>query len=224
MRDLIQQERFEIEVLDRLNSRRLLSQLIFTGGTMLRLCYGLNRFSVDLDFWVGRRLRYAALFAKLRESLAELYTITDCARKFYTLLYELKSPDYSRRLKIEIRSGPRRVKTEMAIAYSQFTTTQVLVRVPALPEIMAAKVAAFLSRREVRDAFDIEFLLKRGVPLPDEPERLKGLLSGLERLSDQDYKVQLGSLLTAEFRRYYTKENFRLLKMAIAERLNRVRV
>jgi predicted nucleotidyltransferase component of viral defense system len=52
MQDLIKQEQFEIEVLDRLKSGRFLDNLIFTGGTMLRLCYGLNRFSVDLDFWL----------------------------------------------------------------------------------------------------------------------------------------------------------------------------
>ncbi|MCX7991875.1 MAG: nucleotidyl transferase AbiEii/AbiGii toxin family protein, partial [Proteobacteria bacterium] len=49
MQDLVKQEHFEIEVLDRLKSGKLLDSLIFTGGTMLRLCYGLNRFSVDLD-------------------------------------------------------------------------------------------------------------------------------------------------------------------------------
>ena len=51
MQDLIEQERFEIEVLDRLNSGRFLRIFIFCGGTMLRLCHGLDRFSLDLDFW-----------------------------------------------------------------------------------------------------------------------------------------------------------------------------
>jgi len=32
------QERFELEVLDRLNSGKFLTQIIFGGGTMLRLC------------------------------------------------------------------------------------------------------------------------------------------------------------------------------------------
>ncbi len=54
MQDLIQHEQFELEVLDRLNSGRLLTNLIFGGGTMLRLCHGLDRYSVDLDFWVAR--------------------------------------------------------------------------------------------------------------------------------------------------------------------------
>jgi len=52
MRDLIAQERFELEVLDRLKRGRFLERLVFGGGTMLRLCHGLNRYSVDLDFWL----------------------------------------------------------------------------------------------------------------------------------------------------------------------------
>ncbi|MCX8043736.1 MAG: nucleotidyl transferase AbiEii/AbiGii toxin family protein [Desulfobacterota bacterium] len=43
-----------MEALDRLNSARLVGRLVFTGSTMLRLCYGLNRFSVELDFWTAQ--------------------------------------------------------------------------------------------------------------------------------------------------------------------------
>ncbi len=52
MQDLIKQEQFELEVLDRLQSGRFLDRLVFGGGTMLRLCFGLDRYSVDLDFWL----------------------------------------------------------------------------------------------------------------------------------------------------------------------------
>ena len=54
MQDLIKQEQFELEVLDRLKSGRFLDRLVFGGGTMLRLCFGLDRYSVDLDFWLLR--------------------------------------------------------------------------------------------------------------------------------------------------------------------------
>jgi hypothetical protein len=41
-----QHEIFEIEVLDKMNSIRALDPLVFGGGTMLRLCHELNRYSV----------------------------------------------------------------------------------------------------------------------------------------------------------------------------------
>ncbi len=47
-------EVFEIEVLDRLQRARVLENLVFGGGTMLRLCHELNRYSVDMDFWFIR--------------------------------------------------------------------------------------------------------------------------------------------------------------------------
>ena len=46
-----QHEIYEIEVLDKMNSIKALEPLVFGGGTMLRLCHELNRYSVDLDFW-----------------------------------------------------------------------------------------------------------------------------------------------------------------------------
>lgn len=52
MEELIKLEKFEIEVLEYLNSGKFLDNLVFVGGTMLRLCDGLNRFSNGLDFWV----------------------------------------------------------------------------------------------------------------------------------------------------------------------------
>ena len=84
------QERFELEVLDRLNSGKFLTQLVFGGGTMLRLCHGLNRFSVDLDFWVIRDLK-PECFENMKTYLGKYYDIKDSAEKFYTILFELMS-------------------------------------------------------------------------------------------------------------------------------------
>ena len=61
-----QHEIFEIEVLDRMKSARLLNPLVFGGGTMLRLCYELNRYSVDLDFWFTKKVTQDDYFDKFR--------------------------------------------------------------------------------------------------------------------------------------------------------------
>jgi len=103
MQDLIKQEKFELEVLEKLNSKRLLSGLVFAGGTALRLCYGLNRFSVDLDFWITKKTNPKTLFAKLKKCLKEGYEVRDAANKFNTILFEIRAKGYPRSLKIEIR-------------------------------------------------------------------------------------------------------------------------
>jgi predicted nucleotidyltransferase component of viral defense system len=222
MRDLIKQEQFEIEVLDKLKSGKFLDVLIFTGGTMLRLCYGLNRYSVDLDFWLYKEIDLNNYFNKLKEFLNRYYTIKDAENKFYTMLFEIKSIDYPRSLKIEIRKKLEKVKTEISIAYSKYSNKQVLVRTLALEEVMEAKIRAFLQRKEIRDAFDIEFLLKKGIELRATDKELKEMLKIIKSFKNSDYKVKLGSILEAEERKYYVKENFKILVMKINELVQQI--
>ena len=56
MDELKRHEIFEMEVLEKLNSGKFLEPLVFGGGTMLRLCYELDRYSVDLDFWFVKKV------------------------------------------------------------------------------------------------------------------------------------------------------------------------
>ncbi|MBN1363206.1 MAG: nucleotidyl transferase AbiEii/AbiGii toxin family protein [Syntrophaceae bacterium] len=219
MRNLTRHEKFEIEMLDRLNSGKFLRQLVFVGGTMLRLCYGLNRFSVDLDFWIVEELDERKLFGDMKRYLAGLYTLKDAANKFHTLLFEAKSDEYPNSLKIEIRKNIEKIHTEQAIAYSTYSDTQVFVTVPALEDVLERKIKAFLDRKEVRDVFDMEFLLKRGIRLNVPRADLERLLNDIEALSRRDYTQKLGSLLEEEDRKYYTKENFKILKLAITSLL-----
>jgi len=219
MRDLIKQEQFELEVLDRLNSKKLLNYLALGGGTMLRLCFGLNRFSVDLDFWIIKDVNTDKLYEELKEYLSGLYTLRDSANKFYTLLFEIKSGDYPRSLKIEIRKEVKKIKTEQAIAYSRHSNTQVFLKVAALKEMMKSKAEAFIGRKEIRDAFDMEFLLKKGIDIEAPPQTLRKILKEINSLKKKDYAVKLGSLLKEEERRYYTTENFKILKAAIEKKI-----
>jgi len=225
MRDLIKQEQFEIEVLNSLNSGQFLKYLVFCGGTMLRLCHGLNRFSVDLDFWLPARVKLNAewirkLFRGIRDHLAQDYTLSDAENKFYTMLFELRSPRYPRNLKIEIRKEPKKVQSEKVIAYSRFANNQVFLTAVTLGDMMKSKIETFIQRKEIRDAFDLEFLLKKGVALSSDTKILGKITGILESLSKRDYTVKLGSLLENEQREYYVSENFKILKQAIQEKIN----
>jgi predicted nucleotidyltransferase component of viral defense system len=213
MQYLRKQEEFELEILDRLNSARILNKLVFSGGTMLRLCYGLDRYSIDLDFWVTKDIGFAKLYQELKEHLSRYYKIVDSADKFYTILFELKSDDFPRSLKIEIRKEPKKIKVETGIAYSKHSNIQVMVKNVSLPDMMKAKIQAFLNRKEIRDVYDIEFLFKKGIPLNEEKETLLELVKEIEELTKNDYSVKLGSLLEINKRKYYKEKNFSVLLM-----------
>ncbi len=212
MRDLIRQEQFELEVLDRLNSGRFLSRMVFGGGTMLRLCHGLDRYSVDLDFWLLPMDDYSEWFIRLRRYVEDFYDLRDAADKFYTLVLELKSRDYPRSLKIEMRKDKGDIATEQSIAYSPFSSIQVFVKTIPLEDMMRSKFDALSKRKEIRDAYDLEFLVKKGIEVKISPREADRLLEVIEDFTPRDYKVKLGSLLEADRRGYYNTNNFRILK------------
>lgn len=54
MRPVVEKELLHYEIFSALDDEGLLKHLVFQGGTSLRLCYGSNRFSEDLDFAGGR--------------------------------------------------------------------------------------------------------------------------------------------------------------------------
>ncbi|MBI5729811.1 MAG: nucleotidyl transferase AbiEii/AbiGii toxin family protein, partial [Ignavibacteriales bacterium] len=147
MQDLQNLEIFEIEVLELLNSIKVLDNLYFGGGTMLRLCHNLNRYSTDLDFWIDITLDSKSLFSKLKNEFKNRYKIVDAENKKYTLLFEIKSNTYKRNLKIEIRKEQIDFDWERKIAFSRFTNKQVTVKGLTLQQMMKNKIEAMLSRK-----------------------------------------------------------------------------
>jgi predicted nucleotidyltransferase component of viral defense system len=209
---LSRHEMFEIEVLDALKSGRFLDSLVFGGGTMLRLCHELNRYSVDLDFWFWKTVRQKTFFNGLKEFLGRRYEVTDAWMKRQTLLIELRSADFPKRLKIEIRREARDFETRSQIAFSRFSTRQVMLRAHTLAQTMQNKIEALLDRGEVRDGFDIEFLLRRGVPLaPCSAAQAKALRDRVAGFTARDFKVKLGSIVDPQTRLYYAENGFSYL-------------
>lgn len=217
MQSFQQHEQFEMEVLKLISDHRLLNGLVFGGGTCLRLCYGLKRFSVDLDFWI-KPTSASFDFAKMKRALRGAYELSDAKAKHFTYLIELKSSKYPHRLKIEIhKSGPALFHTEQSIAFSFFSTLQVQLNTFTLNQMWRNKVAAFLTRKEIRDAYDLEFIYKKGGADLDSVSSVqkRNLLHLLDSFTLNDFNVKLGSLVEPDERAYYSKEGFKVLKNAL---------
>ena len=208
-----QHEVFQIEVLDKMNSAKLLEPLVFGGGTMLRLCHELNRYSVDLDFWFIKKTAQQKYFDIFQEAFKKDYEITDAEIKHFTLLLELRSTEYPKRLKIEIRRELKACDYQSKIAFSRYSTKQVLVKAHTLEQTMKNKIKAFLDRGEIRDCYDIEFLIRRGVNLPVDSDReVANLRKKMAGFKDIDFRVKLGSILEEDFRSYYNENKFSFLE------------
>lgn len=219
MQDLQSLEILEIEILELFSNAKLLEKIYFGGGTMLRLCHNLNRFSTDLDFWIDANSDSKPFFSSMKKLLADNYAITDSMNKKNILLFEIKSTKTNRRLKIEIRKVEGKFEWEKKIAFSSLANKQVLVKGLTLPQMMTNKIEAFLSRKIIRDCFDIEFLLMRGVELKANTEQLEMMKKIISGFKERDYKITLGSILDAKDRKYYIERNFLLLQEEINKKI-----
>lgn len=210
-------EEFEIEILDKMNSLKMFDPLVFGGGTMLRLCHESNRYSVDLDFWFVKKISQKEYFDTLLKSFENDYEITDAEIKFNTLLLELRSSEYPKRLKIEIRRESKECDYQKKIAFSRYSTKQVLLTAHTLEQTMENKIKALMDRGEIRDCYDIEFLTRRGVRIPvvsaGEAGAIKRKIAGFK---DNDFKVKLGSILERDYRNYYIENKFSFLEEKLA--------
>ena len=206
-------EIFEIEVLEKLKNNKLLEPLVFGGGTMLRLCYELKRYSVDLDFWFIKKIPIKNYFRKVSRVLEQEYEITDAWSKYYTLLFEIRSGTYPKRLKIEIRKEVKDCDYQEKIAYSKYSEKQFILRTQTLESTMKNKIEALLDRGEIRDCFDIEFILRKGIKFPRlHKKQLSGIKERLDRFKAKDFKVKLGSILESDIRKYYIENRFSYLQ------------
>ena len=186
MEYVLEKEILHLDVLDILHSKGFLHKLTFIGGTALRLCYGSNRLSEDLDFTGGCHFKpsdFDGLAEELQENIAAKYGLHVTARE-----PEPKTPggDTSTwKVTLETHPGrPDRPSQKMHIDVSAYDSLQVVKRpvmnhydiqspisglpipVQSLEEIFADKMVAFAFRErriKPRDVWDIIWLKQKGV-------------------------------------------------------------
>ena len=213
MKRLQDHEGFEMSLLQWLRSKRFLEPLVFGGGTMLRLCHELPRYSLVMDFWFFREIDFSHFFSRLRDVLTKEHDVTDAQDKYYSLLFEIRKARGAPRLKIEMRKKVAPMgSSEEKIAFSPHFPTQVLVRGFTLRQMFQNKVDALIDRGEIRDAFDLEFLVRKGVGMELEEQQSQKVRKRLTGFKKTDFDVKLGSILVPELREYYRENRFRYLE------------
>jgi hypothetical protein len=74
------------------------------------------------------------------------------------------------------------------------------------------KISALIARGEVRDAFDLEFLLRKGIEPDLTVEERKAVMSRLKGFKKKDFDVKLGSIILPDLREYYRVNRFAFLE------------
>lgn len=192
-------EEWEMVILKILFESPVGKNLIFKGGTAMRLAYGSPRFSEDLDFSIVGKFPEDS-FKETVRGIPKLFPqagLTDFMFKHNTYLAELKIKEaWSElpfRVKIEISKREvfqHNAGYEAILLTSPVTNMQVLGNVATLERILEEKYAALKSRRKARDVFDIWYIeqkLKVESKLKDIPVPKKELAGELRKYLPRNY-------------------------------------
>lgn len=155
-------------------SKKSTNTLVFKGGTALQKAYGLNRFSIDLDFTqlkennLKELLEYAAKGISDFGYSAKVEEIQTLGRTFIIKIHGplfTNTPVTACNVRVEISQREnillKPVFKEITPVYRDLQSYTLLVMHPE--EILAEKIRAIMTRNKPRDIFDLHFLLKKDV-------------------------------------------------------------
>ena len=213
MQRLIEHEALQMAMLQWLGSKRFLGSLAFGGETMLRLCHELPRYSLDLEFSFFKEESYDGFYDRLYAALLQDHDVIDAQNGDHSIVMEVKRKRRMPKLKIEITKNMASPgSTEEKIAFSPHFPIQILVRGFTLQQMLRNKIVSLLSRGEIRDAFDLEFFLRKGVTLNLPEEEKQRVLKKLRGFKKRDFDVKLEGILQPELRDYYRRQRFAYLE------------
>lgn len=154
--------------------------LIYKGGTALRMVYGGNRYSEDLDF--NGQGDVAVLQSSWQEIVARLGDFgiaAEMRREWesdvgYSFDISFQGPLYDGRdrskgkVRVDVNRRPEAVKVRRELVRSEYDDVRPFVVTVLAPEhLMAEKIRAMLVRGKPRDLYDIWLMMEQGITVDD---------------------------------------------------------
>jgi len=169
--------------------------IVFKGGTALRLVHKSNRYSEDLDFNsytdqtekvlkdAVERLEDFGIEGKVKDEYAQ--------ERSYSFRMVYKGPLYvsgekgKGSIEVEVSLREESIEKKSKFVSSQYEDiNDFLITVLSIEHITAEKVRAFMVRKKPRDLYDLWFLINKGVNIE------KKLLDKKLRLYDREFELQ----------------------------------
>ena len=185
-RQIIEKELLHYDILYCMEEEGLLDNLVFQGGTSLRLCHGSDRYSEDLDFSGGKGFSidsFDGFKARIENRIARRYNLRsrvkvhsrplrhgiDVARWWVNVETRPEKRDLPFvRIRIEVANVAAKTATTLPLRMNYDVLPEnyrdIYMRVSTLDELLADKLIAFASAKAVRyrDMFDIGWLDSKG--------------------------------------------------------------
>jgi len=152
------------------------SEIVFKGGTALSKCYGLNRFSEDLDFTCKKDFDFKIIEEGLKRFKLDFVIEKKEFERSKSYIIKISGPLYNGnkysncKLIIDLS-----FREEVLIKPVIKNIGRFLEEIPSFDvyvmseeEIFAEKIRAILTRNKARDVYDLYFLVESGQKLNKE--------------------------------------------------------
>lgn len=175
--------------------------LYFKGGTALRILYNSPRFSEDLDFnSVG--LNFKEIEDLLIETLSQMergnvaFSLKEAEQTtggfLGTVSFESFEQPVEIRIEVSLRKADKNGET-VAVTNNDYVPPYNIIAVIE-KELVSGKIKALLDRKKPRDFYDLYFILRKQLPIPDKKTVLAKALIVL-RSSDINFEIELKQFL-----------------------------
>ena len=194
------------------------SLLGLKGGTAAYFFYGLQRFSVDLDFDIlsENENDKKIVYNKILEIIKKYGIIKDSYIKKYTIFVLLSYSDMDSNIKIEIntRNQIKNIKSK----YELKKYLGISMMVAKKEYLFAGKISALTMRTKIamRDIYDINYFAKnnwdideeavKSISNRDKKEQLLLCLEVIEKIKDNEIMTGLGELVKEEEKEWIRKD------------------
>lgn len=197
----------------------------FKGGTAALMFYGLDRFSVDLDFDLLDESKEEYVFEKVIEIVKKYGTLKESFKKRFNLFCLLSYENKAHNIKVEIN----RRQFESQFEIKTYLGVSMLVMVTQ--DMFAHKLMAMHERigKTSRDIYDVWFFLEHRFPINKDIVRkrakmpfdqlLRKCIAQLEKMHNRNILDGVGELLTVNQKDWakakLLKETIALLKLRL---------
>ena len=167
--EVVVMEAYQMVILNEMSEFGVAKNLVFKGGTALRLGYQAWRFSEDLDFSVIKKVEFVE-FKKMMTKMAKHYVemeVDEIYNRKNTLFARLVVQAGKRRVGIKVEISKRLKKWESGKDFeykmlkSSVSLLQPYIKTATLGRIFSDKLRLVEERKKPRDWFDLWFLTQK---------------------------------------------------------------
>lgn len=177
------------------------ANIYFKGGTALRILHNSPRFSEDLDF-DSTLINFKGIEDLLLDALSQMekenvvFSLKEAKQTTGGFLgvvsFEAFEQPVEIRIEVSLRKTDKKGET-VAVTGNDYVPPYNVVAVTE-KELISGKMKALLDRKKPRDFYDLYFILRKQLPIPDKKTILAKALTAL-RASNINFDVELKQFL-----------------------------